>query len=286
MDADTEALTRDIRRARADLATTLEALGDRIAPKKVVARAKADVAERIETVRERVSPARILERRTEPLRRGIRSVQDSLTERNHDVARGNQLEAGARVTDTVRARSQRLAERTSDVAGTVADRAQRAPGGLRAKAGEHPFVAGFLAFGGGVLVASLVAPSNRERKIARHVTDKAQPVKDKAIEAGRSVADEIQQTAQDRAAQVKKQAGQAADEVKQQARASTQRTKGQAKKATTQVKRQTKAATGQVKAAAKRAPTTTATTATRATATTKAKTWKSAPAKKVVAPRR
>ena len=281
MASDTEALTRDIRRARADLATTLEALGDRVAPKKVVARAKADVAERVEQVRERVSPARIVERRTERLRLGIRSVQDSLMERKDDVVRGNQLEAGARVTDTVRARSQRVAERTSDVAGTVADRAQRAPGGLRAKAGEHPFVAGLLAFGGGVLVASLVAPSNRERKIARQVTETAQPVKDQAIEAGRSVADEIQETAQDRAAQVKKQAGKAATEVKQQARASTQRTKGQAKKATTQVKRQTKAATGQVKAAAKRASTSTA-----STATTTAKTRKSAPAKKVVAPRR
>ena len=276
MAADTEALTRDIRRARADLATTLEVLGDRIAPKKVVARAKADVAERVETVRERVSPARIFERRTEHLRRGIRNVQDSLTERKDDVVRGNRLEEGPRLTGAVRAQSRRLAERTSDVAGTVADRAQSTPGGLRAKAGEHPLVAGLVAFGGGVLVASLVAPSNRERKVARQVTEKAQPVKDKAIEAGRSVADEIQETAQDRAAQVKKQAGKAANEVKQQARASTQRTKGQAKAAATQVKRQTKAATDRVKAEAEQ-PSTTTTTGSRA---------RQSPAKKVVAPRR
>ncbi len=46
--ASIEELTREIGRARADLATTLEAVGDRVAPKKVVARAKADVAERVE----------------------------------------------------------------------------------------------------------------------------------------------------------------------------------------------------------------------------------------------
>lgn len=174
MGSSSEELTQEVQRARADLASTLEAVGDRIAPKKVVARAKDDVAERVETVRERVSPARMFERRTESLRLGIRDVQESLMAtlgRSDDMVRENELEEARlpRVTGAVRGQSRRLTAHADDVAGTVADRAQRAPGTLRDKAEGNPLVAGLAAFGGGVLMASLLAPSDRERKVAQQI---------------------------------------------------------------------------------------------------------------------
>jgi gas vesicle protein len=230
-----EELTREIQQVRGELALTLEAVGDRIAPKKVVARAKADVAERVENVRERVSPTRIIDRRTESLRLGIRSVQESVMGRNDDVARESELEEG-RFTGTVRGQSKRLAERTGKVTAAVADRAQQPPDTLRDKTEGNPLVAGLVAFGGGVLLASLLPPSDPERKVARQVKERAEPVKEKAIEAGRSVADQVQQSAQDSTEQVKQQATDAAKQVKQvkqQAKASTQRAKGQAKDAAT-----------------------------------------------------
>ncbi len=276
--ASTEELTREIGRARAELASTLEVVGDRVAPKKVVARTKADVAERLDNVRDRMSPARMVKRQTEGLGVRIRDVQESLMGEN-DVSRGKELQEEGRiqrVTGTVRGQSRRLAEQTGGVAGTVANRGQRAPAALRDKAGEHALVAGLVALGGGVLVASLLPPSGRERKVAQRVKENAQPLKDTALQAGQSVTDEVRQAAQDSTEQVKRRASDAAKQVKQQAKASTQRTKGQAKAAATQVKRQTKAASSQVKAEAKRPSTT----------TKAAKPGQSAPAKKTVASRR
>ena len=55
-------LVRDSERTRADLASDLEALGDRVAPKKVVARGKAKATEKVEELGEQVSPRRMLKR--------------------------------------------------------------------------------------------------------------------------------------------------------------------------------------------------------------------------------
>ena len=59
-------IERDIGRARADMAATLYVLGDRLAPKKLVARLKENVrvkiAQKVEDLKERVSPPRLLRR--------------------------------------------------------------------------------------------------------------------------------------------------------------------------------------------------------------------------------
>ena len=63
---DTPPIQRDIERTRADMAATLYALGDRLAPKKLVARLKENVrvkvTQRVEDLKERVSPPRLLRR--------------------------------------------------------------------------------------------------------------------------------------------------------------------------------------------------------------------------------
>ena len=72
--ADTGAVRQDIESTRADLAATLYVLGDRIAPKKVVARAKENVrltlAHKVEDLKARISPARRVRRAVASLRRG------------------------------------------------------------------------------------------------------------------------------------------------------------------------------------------------------------------------
>ena len=63
---DTGPIERDIERARADMAATLYVLGDRLAPKKLVARLKENVrvkiAQKVEDLKERVSPPRLVRR--------------------------------------------------------------------------------------------------------------------------------------------------------------------------------------------------------------------------------
>jgi hypothetical protein len=89
------------------------------------------------------------------------------------------------------------------------------------------------------------------------------PLKDQALEAGKSVAEELKPIAQQRAEQVKTIATQAADQVKQDAQGtvddvkgttkrSTQAVKGTAKRSATTVKGTAKQSTGTVRTTAKR----------------------------------
>ena len=91
----------------------------------------------------------------------------------------------------------------------------------------------------------------------------AAPLKDQAIEAGKSVAEELKPIAQQRAERVKTIAAEAADQVRQDAqgtvedvtatsRRSTQAVKGTAKRSATTVKGSAKQSTGTVKTRAKR----------------------------------
>lgn len=89
------------------------------------------------------------------------------------------------------------------------------------------------------------------------------PLKDQAIEAGRSVAEELKPIAQQRAERVKDVATQAADQVKQDAQGTVDDVKGTTKRSTQAVKGTAKRSAQTVKGTAKRSGTTVKTTAKR-----------------------
>ena len=90
------------------------------------------------------------------------------------------------------------------------------------------------------------------------------PLKDQAIEAGKSVAEELKPIAQQRAERVKGIATQAADQVKQDAQGTVEDVKGTTKRSTQAVKGTAKRSASTVKGTAKRSTGTVKTTAKRA----------------------
>ena len=82
----------------------------------------------------------------------------------------------------------------------------------------NPVAAGFVAFGAGLLVASLVLPSEPELRLAGALREQAQPRQDELKEAGRQVVDEVTSTAREGAEQVKQRASVAAGTVQEDVR--------------------------------------------------------------------
>ena len=95
--------------------------------------------------------------------------------------------------------------------------------------------------------------------------DYVAPLKDQAIEAGKSVAEELKPIAQQRAERVKTIATQAADQVKQDAQDTVEDVKGTTKRSTQAVKGTAKRSTATVKGTAKQSTGTVKTTAKRTT---------------------
>jgi hypothetical protein len=159
MGQSTEELKRDIENTRGHLGETLEAIGDR------------------------VSPARMVERRKNRMVHTVRSLRERVM---------------GTASDTGRA--------MGDTAGGAIDALTGTPDAVRQQTQGSPLVAGAIAFGVGVLAASLAKPSEIERKAADQVMDKVDPIKDELKQAGHEMAEHMQQPVREALEQVKETA--------------------------------------------------------------------------------
>jgi len=217
----TAELRRDIEETRDHMSTTLDAIGDRVSPGRVVER-------RWNRVRE--STGQATRRVMGTPRRGMGVAQQRLS-----GAAGSVTESTGNVAGTL-----------SDKASSVGEGLRHAPDRLQETTEGNPLVVGAMAFGIGVLLGSVAPPAEVETKLAGQVME---PLQSEVKDLGQSVAEAAQHTAQeaveatksaasDAAAHVKDQAQTAADEVKQQAADSKQEVAGQARNAADDVRSQ------------------------------------------------
>jgi hypothetical protein len=169
---------------------------------------RQDMSETIDAIADRTSPGRIIQRRRQRVSDGWRSVRDRVMGRAHDTS-GSAGDAAQDVGGTAR-----------DAAGSVVEGARRAPDKVIEQTQGNPIAAGLIAFGGGLLVASLIPPSEAEQRVAGQVVEKAQPVRDELERAGHEVVEDLRSTAEQGAEQVKQRATEAVGTVQEDARAS------------------------------------------------------------------
>jgi gas vesicle protein len=178
-----------------------------------------EMSETIDAIADRTSPGRIIQRRRQRMSDGWRSVRDRVMGRAGDPY-GSAGDSGSGMADSAR-----------DTAGTVVEGARQAPEKLLEQAQGNPIAAGLIAFGGGLLVASLIPPSETEQRVAGQVAEKAQqPLRDELQRAGQEVADDLKSTAQEGAEQVKQRASEAAGTVQEDVRSSAGSVKDEARR--------------------------------------------------------
>ena len=179
---------------------------------------RQDMSETIDAIADRTSPGRIIERRRQRMSDGWRSVRERVMGRAQDTA--------GSASDT----AQGVAGSARDTAGSVVESARQAPDTILEQTQGNPIAAGLIAFGGGLLVASLLPPSETEQRVAGPVVEKAQPVRDELQRAGQEVADDLRSTAQEGAEQVKQRASEAAGTVQEDVRSSADSVKEEAQR--------------------------------------------------------
>jgi hypothetical protein len=188
-------LRQDIERIRDDLDTTLDALGERVSPRRIAQRRKAAVRTRVTRVRSAVM--------------------------------GSADESGSTVAGQARHVAGSAKEGAQHVANRAAEEIRDAPDLIQQQTQGNPLAAGLIAFGAGLLLATLFPPTEAEQRAAGAVQERVEPLKDQAIEAGREVKDHLQESARESAQQVKETATEATQEVKQQTQSSAEKVKGQ-----------------------------------------------------------
>jgi hypothetical protein len=156
---DPQELKRDIEATRSHLGTTLDAIGDRVSPGRIVARRKDRIRDRFGSVRDSVMGS-------------ASSVQSSLQGGAHEVA-----------------------DRVGSAAGSIGEEARQAPAQIASQTRGNPLAAGLVAFGLGMIVATLIPASEPEQHAAVALKEKLEPLQDQAKQIGGELKDAVQESA-------------------------------------------------------------------------------------------
>lgn len=229
MGQSTDELRRDIENVRGDLTVTVDAIGDRLSPKQIVRRRTSRMRDGMTRIRETVMGT------TTDGATG--TGQRMATGMSHagDTLSSGMSSAGERVSDMASTAS----DKVSDAASTVAEQTREAPQEVRRATQGNPIAAGIIAFGSGLLLASLFPATEPERQAASAVQDRLEPLKERATETGRELAGDLKQSAQGAVQEVKGTATDAAQDVAGQAKGAAGEVRDDAKSAARDVKQQT-----------------------------------------------
>jgi gas vesicle protein len=127
----------------------------------------------------------------------------------------------AKVTGAFGSAKDKVMGVTSGVAGSAGetldsagDLAAGTPTKVKRSTQGNPLAAGVIAFGAGLLIASLIPASERERDTAATLKDQAEPITDQLKDIAKESVDHLQEPAQDALQSVKEAATDAATTVK------------------------------------------------------------------------
>jgi hypothetical protein len=188
MSENPDAIRADIEATRARLGTNVDAVADKVTPSNIVHRQTDKVKDAVFGVKEKVMGAA-------------------------DHASGGVHSATSSAGSTI-----------GDAGSAIGD----APHKAAVKTQGNPLAAGLIAFGAGLLVSSLIPPSQKEREAADALKTAAEPVTAQLTEAAKDVAQGLKEPAQEAMENVKATAADAAEHVKGEGQAAVSDVKGSA----------------------------------------------------------
>jgi len=209
-----EELRDDIEQRRAYLSQDLDAIGDR------------------------VSPQRVMERRTAAMRGRIRYAKESIMGQA-DQATGHAVDLrdrAAGMADDARSTLDEATHKAQAGVHEVAERAGEVPDLVRQKTEGNPLAAGLVVFGLGLLAATVLPESRRERQLARRVQPRLEDAARTAAETGRAMAEDIKPAVQESASRLQESAKESAQEVAEHAKGAAKSVGEDGKQAAANVK--------------------------------------------------
>jgi uncharacterized protein YjbJ (UPF0337 family) len=190
-------LRQDIETTRASLTRDVDLLADKTSPKKVAQR-------RWTAVKEKVMGT------TDQARHVAGDTASSAVGTVHDKV------------GTVQDKASQLTDAAGAKAHDAADAVRNAPGAVASQTKGNPLAVGIIAFGAGLLAATLMPVTDTERRAGQQLKEQSGDLTDKVKSVAADVKDDLSETVQNAAGQVKETAQDAAQSTREQARSSVQ----------------------------------------------------------------
>jgi len=199
MGQNAEDLRHDIARTREDLGGTIDAIGDRVMPGRIMERKKSNLAVRARSVKDRVMGAAHMPADM------AHGMMGSASDKMHGLSEG-----AGNMPDTVKQKTQ-----------------------------GAPLAAGAVMMGIGFLVAAAIPPSEKEKEWSGQLLETAEPLKERVTQTGQEMMEHLREPATQAVSELKEAATGAAQEVSQSASEAAHQTTDQAKQATQGMKDRT-----------------------------------------------
>lgn len=152
-----------------------------------IERTRADLGSDVDALADKVTPSKIVDRQKSKLHGAVRSVRDRVMG----------------VADDAGSTASHLAHRAGDAAHDAGHAAK-----------GNPLAVGLVAFGAGLVLASLIPPSRAERDAAAAAKDKAAPLLDEAKDVAHDIVADLKEPASEAVDAVKDRAAEAVQHVK------------------------------------------------------------------------
>jgi uncharacterized protein YjbJ (UPF0337 family) len=199
-------LRQDIERTRASLTRDVDLLAEKTSPTKTAQR-------RWTAVKERVMGS------ADQARHAASSTTSSAVDTVQDAA------------GTVQAKAQDAAGVVQAKAQDAAEAVRNAPQAVAAQTQGNPLAVGIIAFGVGMLAATLIPATDAEKRAGQQLKEHSGDLTDQVKDVAREMKDDLSGTVQQAVEQVKDTAKDAAQTTGQQAKASSQQATEQTRQA-------------------------------------------------------
>jgi hypothetical protein len=178
---------------------------------------REDIGYTVDQIQNRVSPGRITARGSYRFRRWWIDTRDRILGNDQSEYPWERQVQGIsdRVVD--------VTDRASEVLSDVRDGVAETPKMLRRQTQGNPVAAGFIAFGGGLLVGTLLPETQTERDAARRLEPTVSGMAQEAGEIGKDMAEDVKTTAVEAMDEVRDSASAAAEGVKDEAKEAMRR---------------------------------------------------------------
>ena len=196
MSENPDVIRADIEATRARLGTNVDAVADKVTPSNIVHRQTDKVRDAVTGVKEKIMGA-----------------ADTATTTIHDTT----TTGAGHTTNALHNAGDSLHDAKDTVSAKLTDAGQavsHTPDQVKAKTQGNPLAAGLIAFGAGLLVSSLIPPSQKEREAADQLKTAAQPLAHELTDAAKNMAQDLKEPAQEAMENVKATATDAAQNVK------------------------------------------------------------------------
>jgi hypothetical protein len=170
-----------------------------------IERTRAELSDDVDRLTEKVSPPRIAGRQVGRVKTRASALRDQVMGSAHD---GGGLRGAG------------------DSLGSATDSAKEAvrsaPQAVQSQTRGNPLAAGLVAFGLGMVISSLLPPSQTEQQLGAQAEEKAKELAEPVKQAGQQLAEDLKPAAQDAVEQVKSSAQDAAQHSTEQAKSAVQ----------------------------------------------------------------